>query len=373
MYEYFTYMNILYSIGALILSYILYKLSSIFSKKKDNNINNNNINNINNDKIIQLYNKNFQNMFSLFNKEIKKSLNSIIQFNKQYVMENNYINLRNSLFTKDIEKKNILIDSITIKNQATEGRLVNTNNYTFMFDDNNIPVFKNVIGFRFIESSMIVPPDNVNDNNNIIKFNIGSDKTATLTNGSYSNDELATELKDALDTAATGTNFTVTFDENTHKFNIKNTTFDFKFLWASSNNSSWKLFGFDNIDATSSTDYGGDGLTSDNAIDQSFHFVDLVIPEIPSIACKKNSIGKNVVERMTVTGARGNLISYRSNITEYYSQNYFFPIKLDKISIQLFNESSNSLYDTGNYNNYFEFEVTIIKNTKDFNKSLKLN
>ena len=76
---------------------------------------------------------------------------------------------------------------------------------------------------------------------------------------------------------------------------------------------------------------------------------------------------------MTVTGARGNLISYRSNITEYYSQNYFFPIKLDKISIQLFNESSNFLYDTGNYNNYFEFEVTIIKNTKDFNKSLKLN
>ena len=75
----------------------------------------------------------------MFNSEIKKSLKSIIQFNKQFVLENNYINLRNSIFTKDIEKHNILIDSMTTNPD-------NTNNYTILFDDNNIPVLKNMIG-----------------------------------------------------------------------------------------------------------------------------------------------------------------------------------------------------------------------------------
>ena len=83
--------------------------------------------------------KKFTTLFYLFNSEIKKSLKSVIQFNKQFVLENNYINLRNSIFTKDIEKHNILIDSMTTNPD-------NTNNYTILFDDNNIPVLKNMIG-----------------------------------------------------------------------------------------------------------------------------------------------------------------------------------------------------------------------------------
>ena len=40
-------------------------------------------------------------------------------------------------------------------------------------------------------------------------------------------------------------------------------------------------------------------LKSPHPVDKSTHFVDLVIPEIPLIACKKNSIGKNVIEKNT--------------------------------------------------------------------------
>ena len=41
-------------------------------------------------------------------------------------------------------------------------------------------------------------------------------------------------------------------------------------------------------------------ITSDFASDLFIHFVDLVIPEIPHIACKKNPLGKNLVERIPV-------------------------------------------------------------------------
>ena len=38
--------------------------------------------------------------------------------------------------------------------------------------------------------------------------------------------------------------------------------------------------------------------------------MDLVIPEIPPIACKKNSSGKNIVERIYLSNNNGDYLHY---------------------------------------------------------------
>ena len=187
----------------------------------------------------------------MFNSEIKKSLKSIIQFNKQFVLENNYINLRNSIFTKDIEKHNILIDSMTTNPD-------NTNNYTILFDDNNIPVLKNMIGIRLVETSIMVPPNNVHNNNNKIRFKYGSvDKDVTLNIGNYDNDELASELQQRINLEVLGEeipdpDFTITFnkDVNDNKFTIERVvgTQNIQIDWTYYSNNAWRLFGFENKD-----------------------------------------------------------------------------------------------------------------------------
>ena len=97
----------------------------------------------------------------------------------------------------------------------------------------------------------------------------------------------------------------------------------------------------------------------------SIHYVDLIIDEIPYIACKKNALGKKLIERIGLMGNIGDLIEY---IQPWNSdnENYFFPISLQKLSIQLYETTHNHLYDE-NRDHTLEFEITTIKNPKKFN------
>ena len=137
-------------------------------------------------------------------------------------------------------------------------------------------------------------------------------------------------------------------DVNDNKFTIERVvgTQNIQIDWTYYSNNAWRLFGFENKETSASNI-----LKSPHPVDKSTHFVDLVIPEIPLIACKKNSIGKNVIERIPLSSNSGNISIYKPNIEEYFSQNYFYPIKLDRVTIELYDESSNKLFDTQDYNN----------------------
>ena len=283
-----------------------------------------------------------------------------------------YKDFRTKIFTPDIEKRKLLISSADI-NQVSDDH--NTNNYTIYFNHNNTNNnesgyghFKNIIGFRLLEAGLVVSPHNINTKNNEIIFqinNIDTNLKATLTIGSYNNDELATELARALNVTAGGTHFSATFDSTNHKFNIQNTTFNFKFLWLESNNLSYRLFGFNKKDATSFTPALSPGLTSDNPSDHSHRFIDLVIPQIPYKACIHNSTGKNIINRIPLNEISGDMVHYTPLLSDYEA--HFFPITLDSLNIQLHSEYDNILYDTQNYDNYFCFEITILKNLDQMN------
>ena len=325
------------------------------------------------DKYIQ---REFSKVLKIFAKEVQNTAKSMSEFNHDFLLKSDYLNFRNSLFTKDIEKFHLLIDSKNITHSSTH----NTSQYTIFLDgdsdSNNMTGgygrIQNVIGLRLLKATIPSNPYHITDNNNDIIINYGgSDNTITLSSGNYTSDTLAAELQSKLNAHGSMSGFTVTFnDSGALKYKIINSSVNFYFKWNSNfttnNSSAYRVLGFLNIDQEP-----GDASTtqtSDHAPDISVHFIDLVVPEVPYIACKKNAIGKNVIDRIPVHTSAGTIIHYQPPPSEYFSQNYFYPISLNKLTIELYEDSSNRIYKTQNIDNFFEFEITIVKNTKNFNK-----
>ena len=65
----------------------------------------------------------------------------------------------------------------------------------------------------------------------------------------------------------------------------------------------------------------------------SIHYTDLVVDEIPYIACKNNPAGHHVVDRIPLNVDYGSNVSYEPYRDPY--QNYFLPISLNKLTIKL--------------------------------------
>ena len=378
----------------LILSILLgYKF--IYIPQIDNNNNNNEDKTpkivIKEDNIINEYlEKEFSKVLKIFSNEVKKSAQSMVKFNDNFLLKNDYLNFRNSLYTKDIEKQYLLVDTrnlchCTSTHSYEINFTTNTNN-----ESGGYGVFKNVIGFRLIKATLQNLLYQIHDGNNIVYFMYNSvEYNATLKPKSYTNSALATELENAMNTAITPDNvFGVRYSRNHQKyfittktissdFNLENylndgnttgltdndNTLAFRFLFQTSFNngsSNHRLFGFNLEDQD-------DDLTiriSTNVTDMSVHFVDVEVKEIPYIACKKNPTGKSIIDRIPIDVGFGALVHYRAPTCEYFSQNYFYPISLDKLSIVLYEDASGIPYYNSNADNYFEFEITMLKNTK---------
>ena len=90
----------------------------------------------------------------------------------------------------------------------------------------------------------------------------------------------------------------------------------------------------------------------------------MVIPEIPDIACKMGS-KKHVIDRIPLNAPAGSIVYYRTPEAELQTKNYFYPMKLSSLNIQLYDDDNN-LYQDNNVQNFFEFEITIVKNTELF-------
>ena len=152
--------------------------------------------------------------------------------------------------------------------------------------------------------------------------------TITITPGQLTFKEIANVLKQNLNSsisAASGS-FNVIPTNNTFYYTISaDNNFTINFTDGSKN-----LLGFSQDNVSGSSTY-----TSDKHPDQTKHFVDLVIPEIPSIACKMGS-KKQVIDRIPLNSETGSLVYYRSPEAELQTHNYFYPMKLNSLNIQLY-------------------------------------
>ena len=336
---------------------LLYLVYDMFTKKRDNSIKEPAITFKRDEKEVVKAEISHEE-FLIFMKTLKEQLQSLtqsmMQFNANHIKTHSkYKDFRDKLFTKDIEKKSILIDSVSVNPDDTSNYIVNFGSDVYG------EVFKNVIGFRLVKATVPHTIYNVNDTNKMIIINDGSDKTINLSPGSYTFVQLGNHLQNTINSHGSLSGFSVTNNTNNFKYTISHSS-NFIIKWSISGTGSHTLFGFSNSDTINSTSH-----ISDNTADQTKHFVDLVIPEIPSIACKMGS-KKQVIDRIPLNSPSGSLVYYRSPEGELQTHNYFYPMKLSSLTIQLYDNDSTSLYSCNNGHNYFEFEITIVKNTELF-------
>ena len=120
------------------------------------------------------------------------------------VKKERYEKYRNKLFTPDIVKKKIVVDSHNYF-QADTG--FNTSNFDVLFDferksgdsdtsmiTTNYDIYNNVIGFKLLKTTIRTPPYNINNTNNVIRYKIKGETTIhtiTINPGQYEVGELA--------------------------------------------------------------------------------------------------------------------------------------------------------------------------------------
>ncbi len=108
----------------------------------------------------------------------------------------------------------------------------------------------------------------ISSSNNTIIFNNGTDKTATITAGTYTGSELATAVQTALNTAHGSSAFTVSYDSAATKFSITNGTgSSVNFLWGNSSTTAEQILGFDPVTDTVAI---SSAATSDDLVDGTY-------------------------------------------------------------------------------------------------------
>jgi hypothetical protein len=280
-----------------------------------------------------------------------------------------YDNLRNKYFTPELIKRRVLIDSKNVQHDTNHS----TSNYTVFFDgdsqEKNITnitsgfsKYRNVIGFKLIQSILPNTTYQINENHNQILFKVTQSSTeysytAIMTPGSYTFEELAIVFQTSLNDqtlSPLSITFTITPDTTSFKYSVSWDTSDtVLFLWDSSPGHPHRILGALNIDETS---YQSKPIQLPHVVDHSSHYVDLVIPEIPYLACKENILGKNIIDRIPLNEPNGVIV----NSIPYNDHAYFHPITLDKLTIQLYEDSSGLFYQCQNADNSFEFEIVML-------------
>lgn len=155
------------------------------------------------------------------------------------------------------------------------------------------------------------------------------------------------------------TDFTGIYEESISKYQLTNNEpnpiiLNFRKSFRQQKSLLYELLGFKNTDII--TIDKGATIESSILTNISIPYIDVVMPEIPYIACKQNTIGNHIIERINVNQERGSMIVFEK--LNLYEQNYFYPIVLDKLTIQLF-QKHNIPYEHDINNNY-ELEITTL-------------
>lgn len=340
-------------------------------------------------------------------KSNKLLLDEVKKLNQLNKLQTKYLRgIKPKIFGKDIEKHRVYIDTHNIKT-----RNLDRSNYVYYFKTSDVEntnntsgytEINNVIGFRLVKALIPNTHNVILENRSLVKIQLGQtgvdvnnrpilmvdgvnyfDKIINiqLQNGSYTVDSLTNAFGTGAnyewdkfsgstndvgninnsDTIRTNFGINVSFDSTQKKFIFTmNNNYSFKFLWDEINqNSSASILGFNHT-----TDSLASHVSAVHP-DMTIHYIDLIINEIPYIACKKNALGKKLIERIGIVNGIGEIIEYIQP-WDSDNENYFFPMTLDRLSIELYETTQNHFFDNTR-DHSLEFEITTIKNPKEFN------
>ena len=278
-------------------------------------------------------------------------------------LERDYNDIRNKYFTPEIQKTRLLIDTNSIKNES-----VNTSEYTIYFknindndnDKSGYDHYQNVIGLKLTRAMIYNTSYVVNDKNNKLKIkleNIEPPFNVELTPGAYTLYTFREHVEEILNTQTLPGIWEFILDEVSYKYKIKNTVHRYKLLWEESGSEAHRLFGASKLNDLYLKDINIE-YTFNNLPQHNNTYIDVVIDEIPYIACKKNSKKLNIIDRVPMINEKSALIHYEPRVDNYNI--YFHPINISQLTIKLYDEAGD-IYPNNNINNSFEFEITELK------------
>ena len=274
-----------------------------------------------------------------------------------YSKASDYETVRNKYFTPEITKHSILVETHNHKTEITN------HNFVVDFTNHNVnhtsgyEAFDNVIGFRLIKAGVPNREYHITDHNKTLTFSFGggSDKQKDLDPGIYTFASMAAHLQSKMREAVGGNNTTITVTSNalTSTFTFKSGDTNKIGVDFSGNGTNLpKILGFPKSPIPHAT-----SVTSTISADFSVHYIDVVIDEIPYIACKRNAHGRHVIDRIGLYASQGTLNYYENK--QLLHQNYFTPMKLSKLTISILDDHGNP-YLSEERDYFFEFEITIL-------------
>lgn len=286
---------------------------------------------------------------------------NILSLNKEYTKSNEHFT---DLYNTEFKTINILVDTYDFKKSPD----FNTSNYVYHlnltdYSSSNInsllknntggfDKYTNVIGFRLIKAVIPNIAYTINNNNNLFVYKIGNNiYEINLIKGYYTPSNLHNCIPNP-----NIHKITFIWIEGIWKYKI-NSTSDILICWDYNDKTRnlARLMGYYvNIDKEyNKIKYGN--IVADFCLS----YVDLVIDEIPSIACKQNSYGRRIIDRIPLDVCFGENKYYEPyHINNIDSSKFFYPITLDKLSIKLYSKNQ-EIFDNQDGNHTFEFELTI--------------
>ena len=278
---------------------------------------------------------------------------------EDYTKALDYETVRNKYFTPEITKHSILVET---HNHQTD---ITNHKFVVDFTDHRVnhtsgyEAFDNVIGFRLIKAGIPNREYHITSENKTLTFSFGgSHKQKDLVPGIYTFTSMAAHLQSKMREAVGGNNTTITVTANTltstFTFDSGDST-NIKFDFSNNHNHTNlpKILGFPKHSVIGPAT----SLTSTIIPDFSVHYIDVVIDEIPYIACKRNAHGRHVIDRIGLYASQGALNYYENK--QLLHQNYFSPMKLSKLTISILDDHGNP-YLSEESDLFFEFEITIL-------------
>lgn len=271
-----------------------------------------------------------------------------------------------NLYNSEYKTINILVDTSTILKSVD----FNTSDYVYHlnltdFSSSNIDSisenntggfdkYTDVIGFRLVNAIIPNTAYTIREDNNMFAFKKEGDDTVhtiDLISKYCAPCDLSSSIP-----ADNPCNIDFIWIEDLWKYHITSTS-NIQICWDYNDKTKClaSLMGFyTNIKNTSSTDIYGNVVA-----ELASNYVDIVVEEIPYIACKHNSYGRRIIDRVPLDNEYGDLKYYepRYRNTIDYSK-LFYPITLDKLTIKLYGNCQD-LFDNQQGNHNIEFELTL--------------
>lgn len=160
----------------------------------------------------------------------------------------------------------------------------------------------------------------INQYNNQLEFNDGTQRSITITPGVYSISSLATEIQTQMNASPSALTFTVTFNDTTKKYTIAETSGPTAFaLNLNISNSIYEIIGFPLTNQTGATSYTGTGSPNLNQNNDVVNIYSSAINRFDRRVHSSDHKGQTVREynSQTIWGGTIDLESFQNIVLDY--------------------------------------------------------